>query len=336
MNGTVTTLTDRGFGFIRAKDARDLFFHSKDLSGVTFDELRVGDAVSFDVRAWGEKGDFAAQVNRDWDNRDEQPREAGEWDEQSREAQKQDEQSREVRERFADQDMIALAVVDDQISVLGLTRDGTCQFVDANLNVHSLLYVGSETVELKHAIEEFENLLNQAKVPEKVFQDFFERHPEFLLTEEHYAAHPHVVLEGDRHKGRLIPDFILEPLKQGALSDILEVKLPSAPLYVQKANRARFSSAVFEACAQLREYSAFFDRSENRERIALAYNGLQLYRPNLFLIIGRTSGICPVVERRIQSDIGLPLHLRTYDDVMLRMRERVRRQERSGGSGSAG
>jgi cold shock CspA family protein len=308
MDGTVKTLTDRGFGFIRAKDARDLFFHSKDLAGVSFDELKVGDSVSFDVNTGGEKGDFAVQVSRDWGER-----------------------PREVRERFADQDMIALTVVDEQVRVLGITRDGTCQFVDANLNVHSLLYVGSETVELRYAIEELESLLNQNKISEVVFQDFFERHPEFLLTEEHRAAHPHLVLESDRHKGRLIPDFILEPLKQGALSDILEVKLPSAALYVRKTNRARFSAAVSEACAQLREYSAFFDRGENRDKIASRY-GLQLYRPSLFLIIGRTTGICPILERRIQSDIGLPLHLRTYDDVMLRMRERVRRQEWGGGN----
>lgn len=302
MEGIVTTLLEKGFGFIRVKDARDLFFHANGLVGVRFEELSVGDIVSFDVHD-GPTGAAAVNVGRNGGQR-----------------------PREVRERFADQDMIALTIVDEQVRALGVTRDGTCQFVDSTLSVHSLLYAGSETVALRHAIEEFESLLNQNNVSEAVFQDFFERHPEFILTEEHRAAHPHVVLESDLHKGRLIPDFVLEPLNSGALSDILEVKLPSAPLYVQQANRARFSAAVNEACAQLREYSAFFDRDENREKIAMRY-GLQLYRPNLFLIIGRTTGICPILERRIQSDIGLPLHLRTFDDVTVRMRERVRRQE---------
>ena len=64
MNGTIKTKTDRGFGFIsRQGETKDLFFHSKDLSGVTFDELQVGDVVSFDV-VDGPKGPSAKNVKR--------------------------------------------------------------------------------------------------------------------------------------------------------------------------------------------------------------------------------------------------------------------------------
>lgn len=50
MTGTIKTLKEQGFGFIaRDGEAKDLFFHSNDLSGVRFDELKVGDAVTFDV-----------------------------------------------------------------------------------------------------------------------------------------------------------------------------------------------------------------------------------------------------------------------------------------------
>lgn len=50
MNGIIKTLTDKGFGFIsREGEAKDLFFHSKELNGLTFDDLRVGDAVTFEV-----------------------------------------------------------------------------------------------------------------------------------------------------------------------------------------------------------------------------------------------------------------------------------------------
>lgn len=64
MNGTIKTLTDRGFGFIsREGEAKDLFFHSKELNGVTFDELKVGDAVTFEV-VNGEKGPAATNVSR--------------------------------------------------------------------------------------------------------------------------------------------------------------------------------------------------------------------------------------------------------------------------------
>ena len=64
MNGTIKTKTDRGFGFIsRQGETKDLFFHSKDLSGVTFDELQVGDVVTFEV-VDGPKGPSAKNVKR--------------------------------------------------------------------------------------------------------------------------------------------------------------------------------------------------------------------------------------------------------------------------------
>ena len=62
MKGTIKTKTDRGFGFIsRDGETKDLFFHSKDLAGVTFDELQVGATVTFDV-AESEKGLNAKNV----------------------------------------------------------------------------------------------------------------------------------------------------------------------------------------------------------------------------------------------------------------------------------
>jgi CspA family cold shock protein len=64
MNGTIKKLTDRGFGFIgREGEAKDLFFHSKDLQGVQFDDLKVGDAVTFEVTDT-EKGQAATNVQR--------------------------------------------------------------------------------------------------------------------------------------------------------------------------------------------------------------------------------------------------------------------------------
>ncbi len=64
MTGTIKTLTDRGFGFIaREGETKDLFFHSKDLQGVTFDELRLGYTVSFEVQQ-GDKGPSAVNVTR--------------------------------------------------------------------------------------------------------------------------------------------------------------------------------------------------------------------------------------------------------------------------------
>ena len=64
MTGTIKTLTDKGFGFIaREGEAKDLFFHSNDLSGVTFAELKVGDTVNFEI-VDGQKGPSAKNVTR--------------------------------------------------------------------------------------------------------------------------------------------------------------------------------------------------------------------------------------------------------------------------------
>ena len=63
--GTIKTLVaDKGFGFIaRDGETKDLFFHSNDLSGISFTDLQVGDAVTFEV-VQGQKGPNAKNVQR--------------------------------------------------------------------------------------------------------------------------------------------------------------------------------------------------------------------------------------------------------------------------------
>ena len=65
MNGTIKRLTDKGFGFIaqEGEESNDLFFHSTALVDVTFEELREGDAVTFDTED-SEKGLRATNVAR--------------------------------------------------------------------------------------------------------------------------------------------------------------------------------------------------------------------------------------------------------------------------------
>jgi cold shock CspA family protein len=64
--GTIKTLVkERKFGFIaREGETKDLFFHSKDLNGVVYEDLKEGDAVTFDVDTTGEKGPAAVNVSR--------------------------------------------------------------------------------------------------------------------------------------------------------------------------------------------------------------------------------------------------------------------------------
>ncbi len=65
MKGTIARLVaDRGFGFVKPEDGeKDIFFHAKVVEGVTFEELKEGDAVTYEVED-GPKGPSASSVSR--------------------------------------------------------------------------------------------------------------------------------------------------------------------------------------------------------------------------------------------------------------------------------
>jgi cold shock protein len=61
-NGKVKRLvSDKGFGFIEAADGGEYFFHQSACQGMRFDELREGQAVTFD-KSQGPKGPRAENV----------------------------------------------------------------------------------------------------------------------------------------------------------------------------------------------------------------------------------------------------------------------------------
>lgn len=60
--GTITRLTDKGFGFIKVEgQEKDLFFHSNELVDAEYDSLKEGQVVEFEVTE-GQKGPQASQV----------------------------------------------------------------------------------------------------------------------------------------------------------------------------------------------------------------------------------------------------------------------------------
>ena len=59
--GKIKRLTDRGFGFVTTGSGEDLFFHMSSLQGVSFESLREGQAVEYDV-GQGPKGPRAENV----------------------------------------------------------------------------------------------------------------------------------------------------------------------------------------------------------------------------------------------------------------------------------
>lgn len=65
MTGSIKKLvSEKVFGFIsRENEPKDLFFHANSLVGITFEELREGDAVTFDIEETP-KGPSAVNVQR--------------------------------------------------------------------------------------------------------------------------------------------------------------------------------------------------------------------------------------------------------------------------------
>ena len=59
--GSIKRLTDKGYGFIDTGKEKDLFFHSSSLQGVSFEELREGQKVSY-TEGRGQKGPCAETV----------------------------------------------------------------------------------------------------------------------------------------------------------------------------------------------------------------------------------------------------------------------------------
>ncbi len=64
MTGTIVRLNDRGFGFIKPDEGdKDVFFHARSIVDVTYDDLREGDKVTFEMEE-GPKGPAAANVQK--------------------------------------------------------------------------------------------------------------------------------------------------------------------------------------------------------------------------------------------------------------------------------
>lgn len=229
-------------------------------------------------------------------------------------------------QKTIDSSFIALALFDNKIKLVSLTKDGKFSFLDEGQKYHNIIYPSAfEEAALELAIEEFEYLINSPKASENNFQKFFERNPDFILNDDYKQAHPHVVLSREK-EGELITDFVLEPVSQSSFCDLLELKLPSAKTYVLKKNREHFSAAITQAAAQLRVYANFFNEEKNRNNFQQIYPHLRIYKPRMFLIIGRESNANSMIKRDIQSEYP-QLIINNFDDLLARMKWKKERLE---------
>lgn len=60
--GTIVRIMDKGYGFIKEDGGeKDIFFHSNEVVDASFDDLKEGDVVTFEI-AEGQKGPNAVKV----------------------------------------------------------------------------------------------------------------------------------------------------------------------------------------------------------------------------------------------------------------------------------
>ena len=227
----------------------------------------------------------------------------------------------------ASEEVLALTSIGSRIRLVTLLPDGKYRLVDPSRNLHDILYISSsETKALELAIQELEEMVNDPRLKEAKLQHFFERNPDFILSDDHRAAHPQITLARDEG-GSLRPDFLLEPIDQTRLCDLLDLKMPAAQIFVMKERRIRFSAAVMEACAQLREYHLYFDEVRNRDFVKDTY-GLSAYKPRMIVVIGRRGTASPIQIRQMEIDAP-ELKVKTYDEVVERMKYKLQRMRTS-------
>ena len=59
--GTITKLMTKGFGFIKTESGKDLFFHSSAVQEISFNQLHLGQKVSY-TEGQSSKGPCAEKV----------------------------------------------------------------------------------------------------------------------------------------------------------------------------------------------------------------------------------------------------------------------------------
>nr|WP_236017537.1 Shedu anti-phage system protein SduA domain-containing protein [Roseivirga sp. E12] len=214
---------------------------------------------------------------------------------------------------------MGLTLIDGKLSCVSLSKqDGQFKVVEATSEkIFDILRTyRSYSSSVKEKIEEFEYLINKKNVREQELHFFFEKNPDFLLFNDNYhKLRSKIVLEST--EGNLIPDFVLEPYDD-YYSDLVELKLPTKKIFSgTNKNRIKYSQNVAEGIAQLRTYSNYFQDSNNRNIVKSKYD-IEIYKPTMYLIIGRTTDLDPAIKKDVNYELPDNYEVISYDQILNR------------------
>jgi hypothetical protein len=177
---------------------------------------------------------------------------------------------------------------------------------------------------IQFEVEQFEALINKPDVSERDIQEFFEENPHFLLLFARLMqALPQVRLPDETGK-LLIPDFILKPIValqrlRDSNWQVLDLKRPQAKLLAGPSDHRRFSSEVFQAITQVKDYRDHFNNPQNTSAVNKLL-GHPLKHPKLAVLIGRMPPPSEVELLEREQAREPEVSVVTYDEILERQK----------------
>lgn len=136
-------------------------------------------------------------------------------------------------------------------------------------------------------LKELKELIDDPKTKERDLQNFLQRYPELLTIEGYRTAIPQASIFISSETRIWRADFVLVPLREIDSPKITELKKPNLTLLNKsKSGHLTFSSKIWAAISQLRDYAKAFEDPLVRKRFSMKY-GIDVYYPKLHLIAGR-------------------------------------------------
>lgn len=226
-------------------------------------------------------------------------------------------------EQWVSNVIIRVAKVGDRLRAFVETGLGSFREFDSpnEYSARSRLFVPcNPLLFLKNEIELFNEILAEQGISrERVVQEFFEQHSQFLRLLGFKGFRPQVRLrpasiDGLEQSPSLAVDFLVEQIV-GKPHAVVELKRATARM-TSGGNRRRPAAELVSALRQLEDYYSFFSDRENREWFT-NYYGTEIKEPDLVLIIGSSDvsnlGFGPTVHSPVKN---LPVRLLSFSDIM--------------------
>lgn len=224
----------------------------------------------------------------------------------------------------------ALSMVDTKVFSFRLRPDGTIEvslqfedgswtYADGKTLLPSMIYLVTLS-KWGNILKQLEDLINDPKTKEEDLQKFFEEYPELIAGDEYDVVIPQATISREDEVSWRA-DFILAPINQTEFTKIIELKLPNVPLASKpRSGHISFSSKIWRAICQLKDYGCAFDSKDVRGKFKAKY-GIDVYNPDLHLIAGRIWNFQWMDNIRALRK-STPSKIEDWDSVLKRLKRR--------------